>query len=77
MRDRLRVGIFELPADCLMFFSMSSNERAAQDSATVLALDFGEKRITPQSATARWVYRIRLKPLLLMTISGALPQLQR
>ncbi len=45
MRDRLRVGIFELPADCLMFFSMSSNERAAQDSATVLALDFGEKRI--------------------------------
>jgi putative Holliday junction resolvase len=45
MRDRLRVGIFELPADCLMFFSMPSNDFVLQNSTTVLALDFGEKRI--------------------------------
>lgn len=45
MRDRLRVGNFGLPADCLMFFAMSRNRPSSRSSATVLAFDFGEKRI--------------------------------
>ena len=45
MRDQLRVETFELSADCLMCFSMSSNAPVTQHLTTVLALDFGEKRI--------------------------------
>jgi len=45
MRDRLRAGNSGLPVGHLMFFPMFGNRSPFRNPATILAFDFGEKRI--------------------------------